>query len=161
MSAKFDQMTRLRRKRLPTMTRPTGGGLTRVQLDQVGVVARVYLKIAGSIAGTLSAPNAGGMASVVRQMRLASNVGLDIFNMSGIGYQWLARDFIDLFATDPTPESTGRNAVTATTFDVSAVVPVALNNREQTGLILTQNRDTQLTLEVDWEADATVATGRP
>lgn len=159
MSAKFDISTRLRRKRLATLTRPVGGGLTRIQLDQVGVLSRVYLKVAGSIAGSLSAPNAGGMASVIRQMRLASNVGLDIFNMSGIGYQWLVRDFIDLFATDPVPESTGRNAVTATTFDTSALIPVAVNNREQQGLLLMQNRDTQVTLEVDWEADATVATG--
>lgn len=155
----FDRSTRLRRKRYPTLTRAVGGGVQRFQLDQVGVLSRIYLKIAGSIAGTLSAPNAGGMASVVRQVRVAANTGLDIINLSGIGYHWLVRDFIDLFSADPTPEATARNAVTATTFDVSMVIPISLNNREQIGDILLQNRDTQLTVEVDFEADATVATG--
>lgn len=154
----FEEKTRLYRATLPTLTKPASGGLTTLALPKSGLLARLYLLITGSIAGTLTAPNALGMASVIRQVRLTANSGLDIFNVSGAGYHYLLRNQHCIYF-DPFPGSNARSAVTAAAFDVSMLIECQVNQNDPIGLIMLQNERTQLTLQVQWETDANVATG--
>lgn len=154
----FDQSTRRYVLPQPAQAKPTGGGSISWNLPPSGILARIWLQITGSVAGSLSAPNALGMASVVRRVRLTANSGQDLINMSGGGYHYLARDFNNL-GRNPVPTTNARSAVTATTFDVSMLLEQQINQRDPLGMIMLQNRQTVLTLSIDFEADATVATG--
>jgi hypothetical protein len=154
----FDAATRRKIVPLQIQTRPTGGGILRWNLPRSGLLARIYLGIRGSVAGTLSAPNALGMASIVRRVRLQINSGVDLFSVSGAGYHYLLRGMSEL-GSDETPQSNAKDAVTATTFNLDMVIPVQINQRDPVGLIMLQSEQTLVQLEVEFEADATVATG--
>lgn len=154
----FDQKTRLYRVQLPTMTKPAGGGTVTQVLPKTGLLSKIYLYITATVSGTLSAPNAMGAASIIRQVRLTANSGIDIFSVSGPGFAYLLRDYLGLY-NNPVPNSTARNAVTATTFNLDMVIPVSLNDSDPIGLLMLQNEQTSVTLSIQFEADATVATG--
>jgi hypothetical protein len=152
-----------RRKVLPlsgAITRPTGGGtFGPLTLPKTGLLARVYLALRGSVAGGISVPNVVGFSSIVSRLRIQANSGIDIFNVSGAGYQYLLRNSLESEYIDPVGQSSGTSAVTATTFNLDAVIPIALNMRDPTGLIMLQNEQTIVNLFIDWLADASVATG--
>jgi len=152
-----------RRKVLPltgAVTRPVGGGtFGPLTLPKTGLLARIYLALRGSVAGTLTVPNGLGFSSIISRMRIQANSGIDIFNVSGAGYHYLLRNSLESEYIDPVGQSTGTTAVTATTFNLDAVIPIALNMRDPTGLIMLQNEQTIVNLFIDWLADASVATG--
>ncbi|HEY1249263.1 MAG TPA: hypothetical protein VGE97_09765 [Nitrososphaera sp.] len=152
-----------RRKILPltgAVTRPVGGGtFGPLTLPKTGLLARIYLALRGSVAGTLTVPNGLGFSSIISRMRIQANSGIDIFNVSGAGYHYLLRNSLESEYVDPVGQSTGTTAVTATTFNLDAVIPIALNMRDPTGLIMLQNEQTIVNLFIDWLADASVASG--
>ena len=152
-----------RRKVLPltgAVTRPAGGGtFGPLTLPKTGLLARIYLALRGNVAGTLTVPNGLGFSSIISRMRIQANSGIDIFNVSGAGYHYLLRNSLESEYIDPVGQSTGTTAVTATTFNLDAVIPIALNMRDPTGLIMLQNEQTIVNLFIDWLADASVATG--
>lgn len=152
-----------RRKILPltgAITRPVGGGtFGPLTLPKTGLLARIYLALRGSVAGTLTAPNALGMASIISRVRVQANSGIDIFNVSGAGYHYLLRNVLESEYIDPVGQSNATSAVTATTFNLDMVIPIALDMRDPTGLIMLQNEQTIVNLFIDWLADASVATG--
>jgi len=156
----FDTSTRLTRVQLPAMVRTAvgGGNLTAIQLPKTGLLARIYLDIRGTIAGTLSAPNALGNAALLRNVRLTANSGLDLFNISGAGYHYMLRNFQENYI-DPVPASTARAAVTAAAYDVSMLIEMQINKSDPIGLIMLQNEQTVLSLSIQWETDALMATG--
>lgn len=151
----FNAATRLSRVVLPTMVKPTGGGATAIQLPKTALLARLYLLITGTVTGTVTTPNPLGFASVVRRVRLTINSGVDIFNVSGPGYHYLLRNFHNIYF-DPFPSSNARSVITATTFDVSILVDVMLNQRDAVGLIMLQNEQTVVTLTIEWESDTVI-----
>jgi len=155
----FDANTRRMINVLPVMTKPSGGGTTSLQLPKSGLLSALRLMITGTASGTISAPHAGGFASVVKRVRVSTNTGVDIINVSGIGYHYLLRNFLNDYRDPADASNNARSAVSATTFDISMLLPIALNNRDATGLFLLQNEATQVTLSIDWETDATVGTG--
>lgn len=128
------------------------------EIPKTGLLSGIMVNITGAVAGTLSAQNALGFSSVVRRVRLMANAGLNLIDISGPEYHYLVRDYIDDYK-DPVAGTNGRTAITATTFDISMWLPVAYNSRDPLGLVLLQNEQTQLILQVEFEADATVATG--
>lgn len=152
-----------RRKILPltgAVTRPAGGGtFGPLTLPKTGLLARVFLALRGTVAGTLTTPNALGFSSIISRMRIQANSGIDIFNVSGAGYHYLLRNSLESEYIDPVGQSTATTAVTATTWNLDAVIPIALNMRDPTGLIMLQNEQTIVNLFIDWLADASVATG--
>lgn len=154
----FDTATRRIIKPMPAQSKSSSGQSLTFQLPPANILARIWLLITGTVAGSLSAPNANGMASIVRRVRLTANSGQDLWNVSGYGYHYGPRQFSGLYR-DPFPASNARSAVTATTFDVSMLLDLQVNQRDQLGFIMLQNRQTVLNLTVDFEADATVATG--
>jgi hypothetical protein len=155
----FERNTALWTQQLQTMTRPTGGGTVSQQLPRVSLLARIRLAIRGSVAGTLTSPNALGMASIVNRVRLAINAGTDLISISGWGYHYGLRELIDSEYGDPCGQSNARSAVTATTFNLDMVLPITINLRDPIGLLNLQDLGLTATLFVDWTADATVATG--
>lgn len=154
----FMNATRMRRQLGDTFTRPTGGGRTTISLPRSGILSDIFLNISGTVAGTLSAPNALGMASIVRRVQLQLNNGINVYDSSGAGYSYLVAPMLDAGQV-VTPQNTGQAIVTATTFNLDMKIPVAINNREELGLIMLQNTDVIATLVIDWESDAVVATG--
>lgn len=162
MAGGFNLNTRRKVIKLPEIARPVGGGSsTAVTLPKTGLLSGIYLRIGVTVAGSISAPNALGAASILRRVRLTANSGIDIYNTSGAGYQYLLRECLGTELIDPSGQSTARSAVTATTFTLDMYIPVAMQSpmRDPVGLINLQNEGTLIQLLLDWEADATVATG--
>lgn len=158
MNPLFDISTRQKLYPMSALTRPVGGGLTQVDLPKAGILAGIILSIRGSIAGTLSLPNALGMASVIRRVTVRVNAGQVVFDVSGAGYHYLVRDMLDANG-GRLGWTNARAAVTATTFVLDMWIPISKDIRDQMGLISLQNQATLLNLAVDWETDTTVATG--
>lgn len=154
----FANATRRIIKPMPAQTKSSSGQTLTFQLPPANILARIWLIITGTVSGSLSNPNANGMASIVRRVRVTANSGQDLHNYSGFGYHYAIRQFSGLYR-DPFPGSNARSAVTATTFDVSMLLDFQVNQRDEIGFIMLQNRQTVLNLTVDFEADATVATG--
>lgn len=159
MAGGFELNTRQQFFQLSQITKPMGGGRVQLQLNKVGLAARLWLLISGSVSGTLSNANALGMASVVNQLRVFANNGNSVFDMSGAEYHYLLRNFHGAPYFDPFPAANARSAVTATTFDVSFLVEFQMNQREPIGFIVLQNEQTTITLDINFESDANVATG--
>lgn len=150
-----------RRKILPltgAITRPVGGGTSfgPLSLPKTGLLARIYLALRGTVTGTVTTPNPLGFSSILTRVRLQANSGIDIFNVSGPGYFYLLRNVLESEYIDPVGQSNGTTAVSATTWNLDMVIPVALDMRDPTGLIMLQNEQTIVNLYIDWAADATV-----
>lgn len=151
--------TRRKVTQLPPISKPAGGGVaTIVNLPRVGLLQALYLNITGTVAGTLSAPNAFGFSSIIQNITLSINSGISLFSMSGPGYNYLLRPYQYLGA-DPVPQNTGRSAVTATSFNLDMIIPVSMNPRDPLGLIMLQSEQTLVTLNCTFLADSSVATG--
>jgi hypothetical protein len=152
-----------RRKILPltgAITRPVGGGtFGPLTLPKTGLLARIYLALRGNISGAATSPNALGFASIISRMRIQANSGIDIFNVSGAGYHYLLRNSLESQYIDPVGQSNATTAVSVSAFNLDAIIPLALNMRDPTGLIMLQNEQTIVNLFIDWLADASVGTG--
>lgn len=154
----FENATRRKIVSLPAQARPVGGGTISFTLPRTGLLARVFLLIRGNVSGSLSEPNALGMASIVNRVRLTANSGIDVVNVSGPGYHYLFRDMQEL-EYDVSPQSNARAAVTAAAFNLDMILPIQINQRDSLGLMMLQSEQTLLTLSLDFLADASVATG--
>ena len=157
----FDQSTRLSLVKLAAITRPVGGGISPgLQLPTNGLLGGLLLKITGTIGGTVGAVNPLGFSSIVKRVTLTLNSGTVVFSMSGPGYHYIYRDWLDAGYVDCLGQSNGRTAITATGAVLDMYIPMQVNLRDPIGLLLLQNRQTTLTLGIEWEADVTVtATG--
>lgn len=141
----------------PTQTRPTGGGTTSLPLPTSGILAAMYLETSITVSGSLSNQHADGASAAISRVRLTNNSNTDIVNISCAGYHYALKYFLDDFSAFV--GAGGRTAITATTFDISMYIPIAINMRDPLGLLLLANRETTYTLNIDWLADASVATG--
>lgn len=159
MAGGFSVNTRRKVTELPALTKPTGGGAISWQLPKTGLLSKVGLAIRATVAGSLSAQNALGFASIVRRVRLTANTGIDIINISGAGYAYLLQEMLESEYFLAQTQNQGRTAVSATTANLDMVLPIAINSRDPLGLIMLQNEQTILTLTVEFETDSVVATG--
>ena len=158
MGASFNRNTRSRFIQLPTQVRPSGGGLSTpaLALPKVGLLARLWLSITGSVGGTVGTVNAFGFSSILKRVSLNINAGLSVFDVSGPGYHYGLRETLDSEYGDLFGDTNAKTAITATTFNISMMVPIQINYRDPTGLILLQNEQTQVTLSLNWESDTVV-----
>lgn len=153
----FDLSTRFQLVPLAGITRPTGGGLSpAVQIPTFGLLGGILLIIRGTVGGTVGTVNALGMASIIKRVTLVLNSGTVVCSVSGAGYHYLYRDQLDAGYIDVVGQSNGRSAVTATGAILDMYIPLQVNLRDPIGLLLLQNRQTILSLQVEWEADTTV-----
>lgn len=150
----FETNTRLKIVPIGTMTKPTGGGITSLDLPKAGILAGLLIPIRVTTSGTLGTPNALGMASVINRLVLRVNAGQTLIDVSGIALYYLMQEMLqDNYA----PYNVGKNAVTIAANQVMDVfVPVALNMRDEYGLIMLQNDATLVNLSITWEQDSVV-----
>lgn len=153
----FEGNTTLKRIFVGNITRPAGGGSsTPLALPRTGVLARLYVNIAGAIAGVVAGPNALGMAAVVNRCRVTAQGGQDLINVSGEGYHYLYRRCIDS-GRDPIADQTAYNVVAVAPFDVSMIFPIQVNMRDHAGLFNLQNEQTLVTVNLDWRLDTALS----
>lgn len=149
--------TRLKKNPLEAKSTDSLTGTTlRWDVPKTGILQAMMLVITGTLTGTPSTPVATGMAGLISRVRLVANSGINIVDISGVGYHYLLRDMLE-HNVDPVPQATGRNASESGALDLSMFIPVAMNSRDPIGLIQLQNEDTQLTLEVEVAAPTAVA----
>lgn len=154
----FEGNTRLKRIRMAGQSKTTDGQLMSFQLPRTGFLRGIALAIRMTVAGSLSAPNAAGFSSIVKQVRLVQNGGIAIIDLSGPGYHYGLREYMEL-GQDTGSYTTGRTAVTATTTTLDMYLPVAPNLRDPVGLLNLQTEQNTYTLTVQFELDANVAAG--
>ena len=124
---------------------------------KTGILAGLHLSISSTLVGSITSPNALGTAAIIRRVRLYANSGISIIDMSGAGYHYLYRDFIDSYV-DPVSYDTSRSVIAAGTFTLDMYFPIAINSRDPLGLIMLQNEQTQLNLQVEFESNANIGT---
>lgn len=134
------------------------GKIMRWTVDKAGILAGVWINIRGTITGTISAPNALGFSSLIRQVRLYLSTGVDIILCSGPAYFYLLKDHVEDYK-DPVPSTSGKTAVSAAAYNLDMFFPIAINSRDVPGLILLQQEKVTCMLSVEEEVDANVATG--
>jgi len=160
MAGGFAANTRRKLVQQPVMTKPAGGGLTQLAIQRTGLLARIYLFITATVAGVPAAPNALGMCSAIRRVRLVANSGLELFSVSGPGWHYMLQHHLRSEYFPVTGQNDGNLAAAdATTYNLSMVIPVAVSDMDFTGVVLTQSEQILVTLEIDWETDATVTGG--
>lgn len=139
-------------------------------LPATGLVANLYIRVKGVLtvtpgtgAATLKASQQGRPYGILDRIQLVANAGTSIVDVSGFGLYLrnlmtdnsypdvLAANLPDYLAADagnPTYQfgtSSGANAV-----EYTLKVPIVNNDRDLVGLILLQNRETLMTLTLDW-----------
>jgi len=151
----FAANTRRKVVRQPAMVKPAGGGLTEMTIQSTGLLARIWIKIAVTIAGT-DAANPLGVSSVVRRLSLRANSGLELHSWSGPGYSWLLMDHLESEYYPVLLTNQGREAVSDDDFRIDMLVPVCVSLMDFTGLVLLQSKQISVTLQIDWETDVNV-----
>jgi len=145
---------------LGTKTKAAGANPLNWDIPRSGILSKVFLSITGSIAGTLSAQNALGFCAVVNRIRILANNNIALVDIGPASVGYLLPPQLELRNLPmPTTGWNGRTAITATTFDISTLIPISFNSRDPLGLVNLQNPDTTLQVQVEFAADASVATG--
>jgi len=152
------QQTRRKLLQIDTKTKGTQVPLT-WQLPKTGILAGIYLVITGVVAGTLTDLNAFGNACIVSKVKLVANTGIELINISGQAFHYLARDLFE-HLPDVGINTNARTAlVEDAAINVSMFLPISLNARDDVGMFMLQNESTVLTLTVEFLANASIATG--
>ncbi len=157
MSGGFEANTRNKAVPLPAMAYPTGGGLASQELPKNGFLARLWLRITITVGGTVNTPNALGICSAIKRVRVRTNSGIDLVNISGAGYFFLLQNALELEGMNGRqPQNQGNTAVSATTFNLDMVLPIMLNLHDPIGMIQLQSEQLQVILDVEWETPTTI-----
>lgn len=169
MAGGFEANTRQKMTRQAAFSYPAGGGISSpiLELPKSGILARIYLAQSVTVGGTVNTPSVIGAASAIRRVKLTTNGSVDIFNVSGAGFSYLLQNALELEGVNGRqPKNQGLTAVSAASFNLDMVIPVAVNLRDILGGILLQDEQLQLLLSVEWEtptnvggSTATIATG--
>lgn len=157
---KWPQQTREKFVSLGLKTKAAGANPLVWEIPKSGILSKIMLTITGAVAGTLSAQNPLGFAAVINRIRVLANNNIALVDIGPASLAYLLPPQIETRNLPmPTTVWNGRTAITATTFDLSTVIPLALNSRDPLGLINLQNPDTSIQVQVEFAADSTVATG--
>lgn len=156
MAGGFALNTRQKIVAQPQLVKPTGGGMTELEIRRAGLLARIYLRINVVGTGTPGTPNPLGIASVIRRVRVVANSGLELYSMSGPGYAYIGQHMLEGETYPVTSQNQGTSAVAAGTFNLDMVIPIAVSMMDFTGLVLVQSEQILVTVQVDWEADTVV-----
>lgn len=152
-------LTATRRKIVPVSGQDKGvSNPLKWDFSKAGILAGIYLQIRGSLTGTITAPNALGKASIIRNVRVFHNSSGDIHLFSGPQYHYLIRDYLEHYI-DPVPGADARSAVAAGAYNLDMWIPLAVSAIDPRGLINLQDEGVTLSLSVEFETDAMIATG--
>lgn len=160
--AAFNKLTRNRNYKLPGQTRSATNLLLRFDLPPSYLIGRIKIEIRGVVnAAPTSVPDVMGLSKIVKNVKITSNMGDNLVDVSGPQYFGLFAPVID-FPGNAIPHSTAwTSIVNGATVTLPIVLPMAVNLRDATGLLPAQNRQTVLTLWVELETDANLGTGTP
>lgn len=150
--AEFNRQTRNRNYKLPGQVRSSSNLLLRFDLPPSYLVGRIKVDIRGTI-NTVAGPNALGLAAIVKNIRVQSNMGDDLVNLTGPQYFAGLAPVLD-FPGNVIPQATLGVIAAAAPVNLPVVIPFAVNLRDATGLIPLQNRQTVATLWIELETDA-------
>ena len=151
----FVEKTRVKYVPTSTLTRPSGGGVTQIELPKTGILMGVFLPITVVVGGTVNTPNALGMATAIKRVVLKINAGQTIIDCSGVSYFYNLAEYIqDNYNMNIYNDA--RNAVSTGTKTLDIFIPVAENTRDEIGLLMLQNMQTFVTLTIEWENEITV-----
>lgn len=142
------------------------GGRSSLALPRVGYLARLHVHFSGTCTVTLgggtAALDATGPYNAISRVRVQANSGQDIYSVSGYG-TYLVNSLMDA-SYDPNysiysnaPSTATRVYAAATSSGANAwefgfVVPIALNDQSEIGLILLQNEMAVTTLAMEYNS---------
>lgn len=144
----------------------SSGNRSSIDLPQTGLLANLLIRVNGTLtvtngtgSSTYNAANLGKAWALIDRVHLTANSGTEIVNVTGIGLgirNAMEMSYSDL-AASAIPSAVTNNPVYqfgtsngANTVNFTLKVPVTINDRDPIGLILLQNRETLLTLALDW-----------
>lgn len=157
MSGGWSLNTRQKIIRPTTLTYPTGGGIVTYELPKTGLLARLYLHTSITVGGTVNTPNPLGIASAIKKVRVYTNGGQDIYSVSGVGYGYMLNFNQELMGVNGRQIANQYNtAVSATSFNLDMVIPIAINMNSPIGMILLQNEQLQVLLSIEYETPANI-----
>lgn len=155
----FNRLTAHKVIVLDTMT-PAGatGGVTSLTIRRVGLLQGIFLPINVTVGGTVNTPNALGIASLIRRIRVAVNSSGNLIDVSGSAWVNMVNEQIgsEYDLAQGTTQNQGNTAVTATSFKLFIYLPIAMNRRDVHGLVLLQSEQQTVSLEIDWSDQITV-----
>lgn len=166
----FENATRQNRRKIFNLPYDSDNRRISKDLPATGLVANLYIRVKGVLTvtpgtgtATLKANQSGRPFGLLDRIQLVANAGTQIVDVSGFGLYLrnlmtdnaypdvLAAnlpDYVTADAGNPTYQfgtSSGDNAV-----EFTLKVPIVNNDRDLVGLILLQNRETLVTLTLDW-----------
>lgn len=161
----FGQNTRQNMRDMNTLAYGAGTTITGA-FPRVGYLARVYYRFTGTITVTLGGGtatlDAAGPYNLIDRIRVLANSGQDIYSTTGYGNYLLnvasigqqgynPRDagFITSYAHSANVFAAGV-AGGANAWQFGGVIPIALNEQSEMGLILLQNEMAQTTLSMQF-----------
>lgn len=164
----FEKATRQNKRRVFTLPYDPQNRVSD-QLPPTGLLANLYIRVEGTITTTGSGTmvqKAAGMGkpfSLIDRLQVTANGSTDIVSISGHGLfvrnlmtdnsyvDILAANMIEAESGNPIYQWSNTWAV-ATTYPVAFTlkVPIVNNDRDLTGLIMLQNRETLVQVAIDW-----------
>lgn len=162
----FQDATRQNRRSIGTIAF-NGGQRASLDLPQTGILANLIVRVAGTLTitngtggATLNAVEMGKPYGLIDRLHLTANSGTEIVNVTGKGLYLRnlidKNNYLDL-AASVLPEAVTGNpvyqfgtAAGTNTVEFTLKIPVAVNERDTLGMILLQNKETLLTLALDW-----------
>jgi hypothetical protein len=149
-----------RRKCIPLGTQSSAALVNPMNWDlpKVGLLAAIHLRITCVDTGAPAAANIYGICSAIRRVRLITNSGIDLINITGPGYFYLLQNMLEGYQS-VTPQNQGGTVPSAATFNLDMVLPIAINARDPVGLFMLQNEQTLVQLQVEIESDTVIGGG--
>lgn len=156
--AMFERATRRKRIPLPPQTKAVAAtGPFQWELPKAGFLDGILIPIRATVGGSLSAPNALGLATMIRSIRLTMNSGIDLINLSGIAYFYLVNTAFELGQRIGGVSGTLASTTGAKTMDI--YLPIAINQRDPLGLLNLQTEQNTFVLSIEFNTDTIIATG--
>jgi len=165
----FLTATRLNKRRIAQLAYD-GGNRISYDLPATGLAANLYIRFKGSMVSTpgdgsitLKANQQGKPFGILDRVQLTANSGTDIVNTTGFGLylRSLMTDngYPDIAAANMVEAESGNpvyqwpTSFTGTqNVEFTLKVPIVNNDRDLIGLIMLQNKETLLTLQLDFAA---------
>ena len=163
----FLTATRFNKRRIASIPYD-GGNRVSYDLPATGLLANLYLRMTGTLTttlgggtATLKANQQGRPFGLLDRIQLTANSGTDIVNVTGFGLFLRAlmtdNGYPDIASANLSEAESGNPVYQfpttftgAQTVEFSLKIPIVNNDRDLTGLIMLQNKETLLTLQMDF-----------
>lgn len=157
--ANLFEMTRRRLIPLDAYTKADGAASETWQIPRGHILTGIYLSMRFTFAGTTYASLAAkGYSALISQVQLIASGGLELINISGPGYFYLLRYYLEDYK-NVVPGNDGQTVVAPGSVNLDMYLPVAMSANEVKGLLMLQTEESQFQLKVTMAANSVLATG--